>query len=374
MAIALRADYENANGRLLAVEDGPTIRFEAEARTSPRPLWFRFALDGLPGERPVTLVLANAAGCLGGLRSFEHVRPVWREPGGEWRRVGPGRIDEDAGSFAFDLPPAREAEVAFSHPFSVGDLRAWIDGLPAEVRRETLTVSPEGHDVPLLAIGERESAEQGVWLAARHHAGEAPGSFALQGLVDWLCATEEGRALTARVAFAAVPMVDIDGVARGDYGKSAAPVDHWEDWGETSRRPVIRALRECITAWTQSGAYDLWQDFHAPTPAGPNYAYVGDEAPHPAEMIARQQRLLGLIEAEAPGDCPMRAVDAKVLAEERRGVPTARLWQAREFGALAVTLELSYHRTAAGTWTEPESLRRFGAAVGRAIARYFDAR
>ena len=371
MAIVLRADYENANGRLVAAEDGPVVRFEAEARTSPQPLWFRFALEGLPGDRPVTLALGNAADCLGGLRSFEHVRPVWREPGREWRRVGLGRIDEDTGSFAFELPPAREAEVAFSHPFGLSDLRACIDRLPSEVRRETLTVSPGGHDVPLLTIGDR--ARHGVWLAARHHAGEAPGSFALQGLVEWLSATQEGRALTERVAFAAAPMVDIEGAARGDYGKSAAPVDHWEDWGKTSRRPVIRALRKRITAWAQAAPYDLWLDFHAPTPAGPNYAYVGDETLHPAEMIARQERLLALIEAAAPGDCPMHAADAKVLAEERRGVPTARLWQAREHGALAITLELSYHRTAAGTWTEPESLRRFGEAVGRAIARYFDA-
>lgn len=365
MAIELRTDYENANGRLLAIEDGPAVRFEAEARSSPRPLWFRFWLTGLPRFTTVDLVLANADECLGGVASFVPARPVYREPAGRWRRCELGAIDEQAGEFSFTCPTGPgDLEVTFCHPYSVSDLLVWIDGLPAEVERMELCISPGGLGVPLLRIGDPATARRGIWAIARQHAAEAPGSWALQGLVEWML-SEGGDEIALNV----VPMMDIDGVQRGDYGKSVWPHDFWEDWGGDSCRTAVAATRAAIDDWAERAPYDLLLDFHAPLASGGNHAY-GIPAPTPEREEARL-RFLDLLERAAPEDCPFDAAagslvrDAELIARTTQGAQMAR------HGALALCLECSYHRTSAGTWTYPGSLRRLGSAVGEAMAAYF---
>lgn len=365
MAIELRADYENANGRLIAVEDGPVVRFEAEARGNPRPLWFRFRLTGLPRSTNVDLVLANADECLGGVRSFAPARPVYRDLAGRWRRCEQGAIDEPAGEFRFTCPTGPgDIEVAFCHPYSVSDLRRWIDRLPPEVQREELCVSPGGLSVPLLRIGDPARARRGIWAIARQHAAEAPGSWALQGLVEWLRPD-----IAPEIALNVVPMMDVDGVLRGDYGKSVWPHDFWEDWSGDSCRTAVAATRAAIDDWAERAPYDLLLDFHAPLASGGNHAY-GIPAPT-AELKADRALFLELLERAAPEDCPFDAAagstvhDAELIARTTQGAQMAR------HGVLALCIECSYHRTSAGTWTCPGSLRRLGAAVGEAMMLYF---
>ncbi|MGD9496309.1 MAG: M14 family zinc carboxypeptidase [Armatimonadota bacterium] len=365
MGIQLWADYENANGRLVAVEDGPVVRFEAEARRSPRPLWFRFWLSGLPRARTFDLVLANANECLGGVRSFAPARPVYRVPAGQWRRCEVASIDEQAGEFRFTCPTGLgDVEVAFSNPYNVSDLRAWIAGLPPRVACEELCVSPGGLSVPLLRVGDAARARRGVWAIGRQHAGEAPGSWALQGLVDWLLPEAD-----TEIALNVVPMMDIDGVQRGDYGKSAWPHDFWEDWSGESCHHAVAATRAAIDDWAERAPYDLLLDFHAPLASDGNHAY-GIPAPT-EELEAARQRLLKFLGFLTPEECPFDTAagnlvrDPELIARSTEGAQMAR------HGVLALCVECSYHRTSAETWTNPASLRRFGAAVGEAITQYF---
>jgi len=365
VVIALRTDYENANGRLVTLEDGPVVRFEAEARSSPRPLWFRFWLTGLPRFGNVDLVLANADECLGGVASFEPALPAYREPTGRWMRCDLGAIDEQTGEFRFTCPTGPgDLEVAFCHPYSVSDLRAWIDSLPAEVAREQLCISPEGLSVPLLRIGDPERARRGVWVIARQHAAEAPGSWALPGLVEWLLAQPQSE-----IALNVVPMMDIEGVARGDYGKSVWPDDFWEDWGGESRHPAVAATRAAIDAWAARAPCDLLLDLHAPLASHGNHAY-GIPGPTP-ELEAARLHFLDLLEAAAPADCPFGAAAGSLVRDPELIARTTQGAQMARHGLLALCLEFSYHRTSAGTWTDPGSLRRLGAAVGAAMAKYF---
>jgi len=371
MPIALRADYENANGRMIAIDDGPVVRFEAEARGGRWPLWWRFWLTGLPRFTEVRLELANAADVLGGLQGLRHVRPVWREPAGHWRRVECMDIDEAGGVFGFVCATSvGEIEVAFCHPFSYSDLRTWIEGLPDTVTGAELCVSPGGLSVPLLRMGDPRGARHGVWITARQHAGEAPGSWVLNGLVQHFL--DEGASPDHGIALNIVPMIDVDGVFRGDYGKTVAPDDFWEDWRGASRRAAVGATRAAIAEWAAERPYDLLLDLHAPTPSDGSYAY-GIPAPN-AELQAARNEFLAMVEETAPADCPFDAEHGRMVSDEELIARSTQGAQMAEHGVLAICLETAYHRTSAGTWVTPGMLQRLGRAVGEATVRYLSER
>ncbi len=372
-----RTDFENGNGRLVELEPR-LVRFEAEARRSPRPLWFHFELARVP-TRALRLELANAASCLGGLRSFEPARPVYSYDGTRWRRFRRTGIDQAAGSFWFEGTLARApVRIAFSHPYTYSDLRTWLTTLG---ERRGLAIGSvrrtrHGREVPLLRLTPPDGAEArfGVWLVARQHAGEAPGSFSLEGLVGFLLGQlPEAKWLRRNVAFNLAPMVDVDSVYEGAYGKDAAPADFNRDWTDRPRRPTIRALRTMIGRWARDHPYDVSLDFHAPTAGEPNYAFVLARSLTDRAFRIRQERFTTLLEKLAPRDCPFSRELCRCLNEQHPIMDTFGTYQRVHHGVFAICLEHSYHRTGSGDYVTPERLRRFGRAVGKTLAGYFQA-
>src|SRR5262249_7012282 len=143
-------------------------------------------------------------------------------------------------------------------------------------------------------------------------------------------------ALRAQTTFHAVPMVDVDGVFHGSYGKDAGPVDFNRDWGETPARPQIAALVEATAAWAAAHPYDLMIDLHAPH-NGETACYVfgGDDHEAPAIAAARL-RFVELLAKEAPPEIGFSVEDL------RPRVPppgSARDQQTRAHGVPVLSVE-----------------------------------
>jgi cytosolic carboxypeptidase protein 2/3 len=65
-----------------------------------------------------------------------------------------------------------------------------------------------------------------VILSARVHPGETPASWMMRGMLDFLTGpTQEARLLRSLFVFRIVPMLNPDGVARGNNRCSLAGVD-----------------------------------------------------------------------------------------------------------------------------------------------------
>ena len=370
-----RTGFENANGRLVELGEG-VVRFEAEARQSPRPLWFHFELRLVPASE-VRFELVNAGACLGGLHSFAPVRPVYSYDRKTWRRFRGAGVDEQAAVFWFEGRLARgPVRIAMSYPYTYADLQRWLRTLRGEpgvtVRSACRTAG--GREVPVVTLeppgGGRERF--GVWIAARQHAGEAPGSYSLEGLVAFLLGrAPEARWLRRYVALNLVPMVDVDGVHAGDYGKDAAPVDFNRDWVEQPQRPTIRALRDLVDDWARKHPFDLGLDSHAPTAGEPSYAFLIPRHLTDEAFRKREARFIGLLAEQAPRDCPFSAELCRCLNQDSGPTETFDACQRLRHGAFTICLEHSYHRTGSGHYVTPERLRRFGRSVGRALAGYF---
>ena len=261
-----------------------TISFEAPLAGSPAGMWFCFCVRGARGRR-LRLVQTNVRQMLGG-RHYGAVLPVARDgAAGPWRRLPRGDVawDGDAGTLTFTALAQDDAwYCAYAHPYVHADLVRLLRDLSAApgVRHEVVGQTQRGRDLPCVLVGPRRGARHLVVCTGRHHSGEAPGSHVLEGVLRAAASGDgPGAAWLRRHALLAVfPMVDLDGVVEGRYGKDRPPVDPNRDWAHDPVRPEVRAVRAAIDRLAAETPPAFFCDFHAPAPRDPTYFVPG----HPA--------------------------------------------------------------------------------------------
>ena len=195
---------------------------------------------------------------------------------------------------------------------ATGPVAAAVDGSSAAaapdapyVCRETLATSLEGRPIEMLTISSREgmSAEcdagvaEGkarrfpgkpiIFVSARVHPGETPGSFILMGLVElalrqkWSAAeakrgggdapTRQAMALAAAAfrkhfVLKVVPMLNPDGVSRGHYRNNVRGENLNRCYADPDPaiHPAVAAVRRTVETWVEHGEQvALYIDLHA---------------------------------------------------------------------------------------------------------------
>ncbi len=369
----IEADFEGGNLAMSEVVAPNHVRVAARPDGSPRPLWFAFSASGVRASE-LTIELVNADECLGPRYGWNTARPVYRVPGGDWERCGGGEYveqpaeDRPGGVFRFLVPCARgSVSVAYCYPYTPSDLagfRVRLADYPL-ARWAVIGRTPAGAPVDVLRVGDPD-ARRSVWVLARQHAGETPGSFALEGMVEWLLGS--GRMPDALFCFA--PMVDRDGAGAGRYGKDTPPVDFNRDWQEDPTRPEIAALvhvleRDRLRAGPHVLALDLHASHHGDTSC---YVFLDPTAPDGAQQ-ARQERFLELLELESP---PAVGFHRSDLRAEPAPAGSAREFHARRYAALSLCVEFSYHLAQSGRYLTRQDYRDFGGALARSALFWLD--
>jgi hypothetical protein len=368
--LKVHADFEGGNVAGVEFVAPDHVRVHARADGSPRPLWFHFCVEDATTPA-VRVDLMNADDCLGPRLAWRFARPVFSADAVHWQRVARTNYvkeTEQHGYFDFTVPiVGRRTYVAYCYPYHTRELlrclNACAERPDGAVR--SLCLSTEGRPVPLVRLGNLVEPRYGVWVIARQHAGETPASFVAEGLLEWAAGDDpRATALRADASIHVVPLVDIDGVFHGRYGKDREPVDFNRDWCETPSHPQIDALVASTAAWAAAHPYDLLIDLHAPHHGETACFVFADEAGEPEAMVASRRRLMELLAAESPAEVGFRADDVR---QREAPLGSARDHQARTHGVLVLCLEISYHFARSGGLLTPSLYRRFGASLGRAI-------
>lgn len=367
------ADYPGGNIRVESI-NGDVVRLHPDLRdTTTWWFYWNFRVRGAAG-RTLAFVFSgqNPIGVRG--------PAVSTDAGKSWAWLGADSMNE--GSFRYAIAPGcDEVRFAFTYPYLESDLRRFLDRCPGagHIENAELCVSRAGRRVECLQTGPRGKGVRGrVALFCRHHACEAMASFVLEGVLEAAVSdTRDGRWLRRNVAMLAVPFVDKDGVEQGDQGKNRAPHDHNRDYAGESIYPEVRAIRELAPRWSE-GALTLGLDLHCPWIRG------GAGAPGDNEQVffvggpnqvswARVQVFASMLEAGQRGPMvysPRHDIPHGVSWNTSSG--TCGQWLASlEDSPAAASLEIPY-ANAGGTAVTPETARRFGHDLARAIRQYLE--
>lgn len=262
----------SGNGHILGVEragNGWQIRFAPEPRTSPQPLWFHIEARGLD-RAPVEFVWELPDICLGNQNELGTLQPVLRADGGEWHRSEEVAVDEHPDgrrAVRFTYPGGASAvAAAFCFPYAPPDLEAALADLGHAWESNTIGVTHEGRPLERLRlVGDHGDGQSGVYLMARQHSGETPGSWALDGILRFL-ASGDGKARELRDALDVwvCPFVDLDGVVNGDYGKDALPWDYNRAWERLPMRASVHAIQRDLIRFKDRAQPRLVIDLHGP--------------------------------------------------------------------------------------------------------------
>lgn len=360
----VRTDFEGGNAAAITVVSPAHVRFSAHAHSSPRPLWFYLCIEGTTAPA-VRCELRNADQCLGPRLGWKHARPVFSSDGRHWQRVARAEYVEEAtdfGYFTFTVPVVgRRTYVAYCYPYTTADLEILLQTLGGQ--RFELCRSAEDRVVPYVRLGNHENPKRAIWVLARQHAGETPSSYVAEGLIRTLHGGQ--LASLAETAYHVVPMVDVDGVYHGRYGKDQEPVDFNRDWRDHPVRHEIISLLRAIRASQEQASISMILDLHA-SHHGDTRCYAFGTPDTEAEKWEPTERLLVSLEKEGPETVGFQKNDFRCDYHPER---TAREYLGRALEVPALTLEISYHQAQSGRWLTQRDYRDFGSALARSLDR-----
>lgn len=281
---------------------------EGDAQTDKR-LWFRFSISNFNPGAALCFRIMNLSPNAKLYRNG--MRPVWMCPPiqSTWKQVSEVSFvisDDDFGqlSFYIVLPPTTnprdELQIAFTVPYSYGDLLRYITEWHHAVRHgarnirfeeRVLCRTPDQRKLHLFIITSQtnilpkkaavhltkpnvvpfssfDGGKRVVLVSGRVHPGEVSASHALHGLVSFLVSSDPRAAiLREHFIFFIVPMLNPDGVARGHTRldqkgnnlnrcyTNPTPVDH----------PTVYALKNVYEHLqsTFGDRFTCYLDFHS---------------------------------------------------------------------------------------------------------------
>lgn len=275
--------------------------FGSQVESSCRS-WFYFSVKLQPPRR-LTLTIKNLN--LQGKLYREGMKPVVRTSKAPWSRLTSPVTYTVAGEVAtlFEVTfpyecTEEETWFAFSYPWSCSENQAYMDSIADQatakaffLHRTTLALSLEGRKCDLLALSSQTeltpstpqayprplypfgnplpslcTTKSYIFVSARVHPGETPGSYMLKGLLDWLV-SEDPRAQVAldRFIFVIVPMLNPDGVYRGHYRLDTRGVNLNRCYScpDLALSPTIWAVKELISLLNSQGNLYAYIDLHA---------------------------------------------------------------------------------------------------------------
>jgi len=377
MAVSMRTDFPGGNGLLLSVDESPgrpVVRFAAEPRNCPQALWFHFQLTGL-GGRAVRVVLANPEQTLGGV-DWSGNCPVLRQESQPWQRIGrPQKLQTPGGrvEWAWDIDAAGDAiELAFCYPYQPADLAATLEELSGAFKTEFVGLTLAGRSLIRVFNRLAQPHRPAVMLTARHHGGEVPGSWVLDGLLRHVAANGALREIT----WWAIPFVDLDDVVSGSYGKDPFPHDCNRSYGPSApRRPEAGAVIAEARRLKSQAASLFFVDLHGPSHAE-RAVYLPARSWEPGAPINPiAHEFAERFQSATPEDIrsPVAFVTPRPGSNSRYpGLPASR-WARSGLKVDSITLETSYQGNQHRDYTI-EDYRRLGATLAETVAEWLSVR
>lgn len=303
---------------------------------NPSP-WYAFRYNAKPGTD-----LKVHLRYLGGEHRYA---PLWSD--GKVTRPLPIEAGPDGNGATIVLPSGKgfvSAQELIDTAHYRRALARWSRGSLAE--RFTIGRSHDGRKIEAVRLG-RGDAPRLVVLLGRQHPPEVTGAIAMEAFVDRISEmVAANHPFAVRYQFLIVPLLNPDGVARGNWRANLGGTDLNRDWG-TFSQPESRAVKDWLDALPGGVSPVAMFDFHS---TSRNLFYVqGEEASE--RELAFLESWLGGKEDAFP--------DYRFTIERRNANPgsgTTKNWFHQTYGIPAYTYEVGDNADRAGTRKAAEAL------------------
>ncbi|MDB5445758.1 MAG: hypothetical protein JWQ97_1075 [Phenylobacterium sp.] len=357
MSLVIEADFHGGN---IIVE---TVG-EAAADLSLRPdsngpwfQWFYFRVRNASG-RALTLRILNA-GASSYPEGWIGYQACVSSDGEAWTRADTRYVDgvlEIRGR-----PRGDELWVAYFAPYDDRRHKALLSrATAAGASADVLGRSVDGRPIDRLRFG---TGRRQVWLLGRQHSGETMASWWMEGALDRLLDPADATAQTLLTAATVhmVPLVNVDGAARGNLRGNSAGLDLNRQWHapDPARAPEVAAV---LAAMDLAGV-DLSLDVHGDETLPHVFVDGADVDPTASpSQIAGIERFKSALLAASPAFQTKVGYPPTYAGDEAPGMCTRAV--ARRFGAVGLTLEMPFKDSletpdAAAGWSA-EASRRLG--------------
>ncbi len=378
LAMSLRVDSRAASSNVAAVhisenDSATEVQFTAAPCGCSESLWFHFRLRESASDQPhpdkITLTLLFVRS-MTGCESPGALRPVYRGANQGWNRAKAGRVtaaDDGQVSVSWDIPyPAPHTDVALCYPYGQAELDSLIRKSKSYWTSGSIGLSQGGCPIQRASnsVAPGPSSRPGVFVVARQHAGETPGSWVLDGILDHF-----SRKRVSRVLAWVVPLADAGGIERGNYGRDSFAFDLDQAWGIPPLRHETRVIQADMNEWRSRCQPALVLDLQAT--GGSVSEGIGCRLPGEDEesAAARDSVKWANVFAEALGEEYASADFKQVPDGLHSGVGLSLGAYARQVLAVgALTLEVPYALCGKTVMT-PKQYREAGRRLSRAILR-----
>lgn len=376
MAIRVLNRFPGANVRVLGVRaEGPEpeVNFTADPHGGTEALWFHFRVDdpSPPATPPAMLTLT--------LRYFETLseagdpaalRPVTHEAGKNWFRLKPPTVAKQPDgqkSLSWSIPyPTGGTEVALCYPYFRDELALLLEHSNDYWHEEGVGLTQDGRVLTRLRNDVAEGGAacphpRGLYVIARQHAGETPGSWVLDGLLTALA-----RAKPVNWCVWAVPFANLDGVVAGDYGRGVLPNGLSRAWGNPPLRHEALVLQRDMQRWATQCRPDLVLDLQAPGACAVEGVCAAVAESATPEWERASQAWANVFKQALSPDLAADAFVRKAEEPSRAGTLRLSDFVRDTLGCSALLLETPY-ALCRDTLMAPKQYRDIGHRIARAI-------
>jgi hypothetical protein len=376
MSLRVQARFGAGNVAATTVIETETtaeVKFAASPCSGSEALWFFFRVDESAPDTPhpetltlTLLYIRNMTGC----DSPASLHPTHRGEGQGWNRTRGGRagVDEDGQAcVSWTVPyPSPSVEFSLCYPYGMNEVKILVRKSKHYLSMNAIGLSQEGRLMPRISnSAEQATARPGLYLVARQHAGETPGSWVLDGMLQHFAKTRESQ-----ICFRAVPLVDIEGVDRGLYGRGNTPDSFGCAWGPHPTRHEARVIQTDLVEWQNHCKAAFVLDLQAT--GGSEHQGITCQMPSATEdsTAARDSAKWANVLSEGIGE--EYAAENFKRETESASSPTAGLslvgYARSTLNVSALTLSVPY-ALCGKTMMTPKQYREAGRRIARTIVR-----
>ncbi|MDR1197649.1 MAG: hypothetical protein LBK94_01370 [Prevotellaceae bacterium] len=265
--------------------------------------------------------------------------------------------------------------IAYFIPYTNSFLQNRIDSWKCHKHVTVNTFGYSLHKQPmqLITITDKaviDESKYRVWIHARTHTSETPGSWHLDGLIDALLAdSKDAEAYRKHFIFYIVPFANPDGVFEGLSRSNSTGVNQEINWDRDELQTVVEVknLKQQIKELTSDRAFDLVLNMHSQVANSATY-WVHTAQTTNDKFLSRQLHLCYLNMFDNSYMSPAELSFSQMASR----YPEGWIWNSFGDKTVAMTLETPYTYFGAGNmWLNAENLRDFGRTTLNAIAMYF---